>query len=115
MYVVCTLVCVDGFKVDEVSDDVVFVRDAVSAVDVACFACDVECFAAIIALHQADEDGLYAGLDSAGVYRSLDDGSSWDLISGDLFESGFVIEEIGEPRLIKPPARLMVHGRKQVR
>ena len=51
-------------------------------------------------------------------------------ISSDLFESGFVIEEIGEPRPTKPPdgvvfnaygrtmkkpARLMVRSRKQAR
>ena len=34
-------------------------------------------------------------------------------ISRDLFESGFMIEEIGEPRPIKPPARLMVRACKR--
>ena len=42
MHIVRAFVGVDGFQVDHVADDVVFVMDAVAAVHVACHAGDVE-------------------------------------------------------------------------
>jgi len=52
--VVGSLVSVDGLKVHTVSDDVVFVTDAVSTESVPHLAGDVECFTTRVAFHQRD-------------------------------------------------------------
>src|SRR5688572_2246867 len=50
--VVRALICVDGFQIHHMADDVKLVGNAVAAVHVACDACDVQRFAAGIALEQ---------------------------------------------------------------
>ena len=55
--IVCAFVGVDGFQVDHVANDMVFVVNAIAAVHVARHAGHVQGFAATVALDQADHLG----------------------------------------------------------
>ena len=57
VHIVCTLICVNGFQVNHVTDHVVLVVNAVTAVHVARHASDVQSFAAAVAFDQADHLG----------------------------------------------------------
>ena len=57
MHVVRALIGVDGFQVDHVPNDVVFVVNAIAAMHVTRHAGDIQSFAATVALDQADHLG----------------------------------------------------------
>ena len=54
VYVVSSLVCIDGLQVGDMVHDVKFLMDAVAAVRVASHTGDIECLATGVPLDQAD-------------------------------------------------------------
>ena len=73
MDIVCAFVCVDGFQVGGVADDLIFLADAVAAVHVARLPGDVERLADIVAFDNRDHVGRKLSIihQSADAQRRL--------------------------------------------